>query len=98
MFSSSTSSKIYTHQVGLEMNSYGEEEAQTTFEICVVVSRRNVKEEDETCDCVEFLVKELGMWGLSLREFMVKHMSLSRFASFFLFLFLFLFCACLLHF
>jgi anoctamin-10 len=45
------------------MNSYGEEEAQTTFEICVVVSRRNVKEEDETCDCVEFLVKELRNVG-----------------------------------
>ncbi|CAK7356812.1 unnamed protein product [Dovyalis caffra] len=51
------------------MNVHGEEEEQTAFEICVVVPRRNVKEEeDETCDCVEFLVEELRNVGFIVEE------------------------------
>ncbi|KAG6736439.1 hypothetical protein POTOM_060786 [Populus tomentosa] len=45
------------------MNGHGEEEQQTTFEIYVVVAKRNVEEEDENCDCIEFLMKELRNVG-----------------------------------
>jgi anoctamin-10 len=50
--------------VGLEMNSHGEEEQQIAFEIYVVVAKRNVEEEDENCDCIEFLMKELRNVGV----------------------------------
>jgi len=50
--------------VGLEMNGHGEEEQQIAFEIYVVVAMRNVEEEDENCDCIEFLMKELRNVGL----------------------------------
>lgn len=46
------------------MNGHGEEEQQIAFEIYVVVAMRNVEEEDENCDCIEFLMKELRNVGL----------------------------------
>ncbi|KAL6956797.1 hypothetical protein U1Q18_042651 [Sarracenia purpurea var. burkii] len=45
------------------MNGHGEE-AQTGFEMGVVVPRRVVKEGDESCDCVEVLVHEIRKVGL----------------------------------
>lgn len=50
--------------VGLEMNSHGEEEQQIAFEIYVVVAKRNVDEEDENCDCIEFLMQKLRNAGV----------------------------------
>jgi len=46
------------------MNSHGEEEQQIAFEIYVVVAKRNVDEEDENCDCIEFLMQELRNAGV----------------------------------
>ncbi|XP_037495449.1 anoctamin-like protein At1g73020 isoform X1 [Jatropha curcas] len=43
------------------MNDHAEEQA--VYEMCVVVPRRSMKEEDEDCDCVEVLVKELKNVG-----------------------------------
>ncbi|KAJ6963677.1 hypothetical protein NC652_002100 [Populus alba x Populus x berolinensis] len=45
------------------MNGHGEEEQQIAFEIYVVVAKRNVEEEEENCDCIEFLMKELRNVG-----------------------------------
>ncbi|TXG68673.1 hypothetical protein EZV62_003608 [Acer yangbiense] len=48
------------------MNDHGEE--QIVFEIGVVVPKSNVKEEKETCDCVETLVDELRRVGLIVQR------------------------------
>ncbi|EEF46308.1 anoctamin-like protein At1g73020 [Ricinus communis] len=45
----------------LEMNDHGED--KIAFEMCVVVPRRDARKEDEHCDCVEVLVKELKKVG-----------------------------------
>lgn len=62
-------------------NGHGEEEKQTAFEICVVVPKRNVEEKDETCDCIEFLVKELRNVGFVVERILGLTDSLSRLAS-----------------
>lgn len=49
-----------------EMNDPGEE--RTAFEIGVVVPKRTVNEEYESCDCVEVLVYELKKAGLIVEK------------------------------
>ncbi|KAL3610742.1 hypothetical protein D5086_001762 [Populus alba] len=50
------------------MNGHGEEEQQIAFEIYVVVAKRNVEEEEENCDCIEFLMKELRNVGSNILD------------------------------
>lgn len=48
--------------MALEMN--GIEEEQTAFEIGVVVPKRDLKDENEGCECVDVLVDEFRKVGL----------------------------------
>ncbi|KAJ8774096.1 hypothetical protein K2173_009527 [Erythroxylum novogranatense] len=45
-----------------------DKEEQPAFEICLVVPKRTVKEEDESCDCIEVLEKELRNSGFMIER------------------------------